>query len=70
MIKPLVLGVLRLYQVGISPYFPACCRYSPTCSQYGYEAVTRYGPVKGIKLILKRFVRCNPLGNRGYDPVP
>ncbi|MDR2397740.1 MAG: membrane protein insertion efficiency factor YidD [Spirochaetaceae bacterium] len=66
----LVLWGIRLYQEGISPYFPRCCRYVPSCSSYAYEAVQRYGICRGMGLAVKRLLRCHPLGPGGYDPVP
>jgi len=62
--------LIRFYQAAISPYFPASCRYTPTCSTYGVEAIKKYGPFKGGWLALKRFLSCNPWGGSGYDPVP
>ena len=64
------LWVIRAYQKGISPYFPGKCRFIPTCSQYAYEAVCKYGAWKGAWLALKRILRCNPFCKGGYDPVP
>jgi len=61
---------IRIYQVGISPWLPSTCRYSPTCSQYGLEAIKKYGAFKGGWLTLKRVLSCNPWGGHGYDPVP
>ena len=67
----LLLGLIRFYQRAISPYFPPCCRYTPTCSQYALEAVERYGAWKGGVLALRRFLRCNPFYRGDYfDPVP
>ncbi len=66
---PFIL-LIRLYQIAISPWLGSKCRYTPTCSQYGIEAFTRYGPLKGSWLTLKRIVRCNPWGGHGYDPLP
>ena len=66
----LLLGLIRFYQRAISPYFPPCCRYTPTCSQYALEAVKKYGPFKGGYLALRRILRCNPVPPGGYDPVP
>lgn len=66
----LLLGLIRFYQRAISPYFPPCCRYMPTCSQYALEAVKKYGPFKGGYLALRRILRCNPFHPGGYDPVP
>lgn len=62
--------IIRIYQYTISPYFPASCRYSPTCSAYGIEALKKHGPFKGGWLTIKRISSCNPWGGSGYDPVP
>jgi len=69
LIAPFVL-LIRFYQVVISPYTPATCRYSPTCSQYTLEALKKYGLFKGGWLSLKRILSCNPWGGEGHDPVP
>ncbi len=61
---------IKLYQWCISPFLPNACRYTPTCSQYGIEAIKKYGIFKGGWLLLKRLLRCNPWGGSGYDPVP
>ena len=66
----LFIGLIRFYQRAISPYFPACCRYTPTCSQYALEAVRKYGALKGGYLALRRILRCHPFHPGGYDPVP
>ncbi len=68
--KPLVLAAIWLYQRAISRFIPSSCRYRPTCSHYSMEAVERYGVVKGGWVGLKRLVRCNPWGGKGFDPVP
>lgn len=65
-----LIGLVRFYQIVISPLKPACCRFTPTCSQYALEALRKYGPVKGSWLTIKRILRCNPWGGSGYDPVP
>lgn len=62
--------LIRFYQLAISPLFPACCRFTPSCSQYGLEAFRRYGFKKGLVLTWKRFKKCHPGGPYGYDPVP
>ena len=62
--------LIRFYQAAISPYFPPSCRYMPTCSAYGAEAISRHGPFKGGWLTLKRILSCHPWGGSGYDPVP
>lgn len=66
----LIIALIRVYQLVISPVLPNACRYSPTCSAYGIEAIVKYGPFKGTYLALKRFLRCNPWGGHGHDPVP
>lgn len=68
--KKVVLALIRFYQRAISPYTRPCCRFTPTCSQYAVEAVTKYGALKGSFLAIKRILRCNPLFKGGYDPVP
>ncbi len=69
--KLLVLTLIRFYQRRISPMFPPCCRYRPTCSQYAVEAVSKYGALKGGWMAFKRIMRCHPFSNRDwYDPVP
>ena len=69
--KRLLLWLIRFYRRCISPYTPGACRFRPTCSQYAYEAITKYGALKGGWLALRRLLRCNPF-YRGdpYDPVP
>ncbi len=70
MIKWTLLGLIRFYQKTLSRFWPSTCRYTPTCSHYAYEAVTRFGAYKGGWLALKRLGRCQPWGSVGYDPVP
>lgn len=64
------IGVIRLYQMAISPWLGPSCRYTPTCSQYGLEAFKKYGVIKGFWLTVKRISRCHPWGGHGHDPVP
>jgi len=66
----ILLWLIRWYQRCISPMFPGCCRYSPTCSAYASEAIRLHGPLKGLLLALWRVLRCNPFSKGGYDPVP
>jgi len=66
----MVIYPIKVYQVLISPFFPATCRHVPTCSQYMTEAVKEWGVGKGVWLGLKRIARCHPWGTSGYDPVP
>lgn len=69
--KTVFLLLIRFYQRCISPAFPAKCRFYPTCSVYAYEAISKYGALKGGWLAFKRLLRCHPF-NHGdsYDPVP
>ena len=68
--KRLLLWLIRFYRRNISPMYPACCRFMPTCSQYALEAVEKYGALKGGYLALRRILRCHPFCKGGYDPVP
>jgi len=68
--KKLALGLIRLYQLTISRARPSSCRFFPTCSQYTYEAIERFGFFRGVCLGIKRLARCQPLHTGGYDPVP
>jgi len=68
--KKLALKLIRLYQLTISQVMPPSCRFIPTCSQYTYEAVSRFGFLKGGWLGVKRLARCHPFHSSGYDPVP
>lgn len=65
-----LIGVVRFYQLAISSWTPATCRFQPTCSAYAIEALGRYGAVKGGWLALRRIGRCHPWGGHGFDPVP
>ncbi len=65
-----ILAILRFYKQRISPGLPQACRYHPTCSEYAYEAVEKYGIIKGGRLATWRILRCNPFGKGGWDPVP
>lgn len=68
--KRIMLGMIRFYRRFISPMFPPCCRFTPTCSAYALEAVQKYGALKGGYLAVRRILRCNPFHPGGYDPVP
>ncbi|MFN8517282.1 MAG: membrane protein insertion efficiency factor YidD [Chloroflexia bacterium] len=64
------LAAIRFYQKWISPLFPPSCRFHPTCSQYTYEAIAKYGILKGGALGAWRILRCNPYNKGGFDYVP
>lgn len=70
LLSKLLLGLVRFYQLSISPLFSPVCRYTPTCSAYALQAIQKHGPFKGTFLAVKRILRCNPWGGSGYDPVP
>jgi len=68
--KYLFMALIRLYQRTLSRALPPSCRFYPSCSHYGYEAIAKYGAVKGGWLAVKRLARCHPFNPGGYDPVP
>ena len=68
--KTVVLALIRFYKRFISPTLPSACRFEPTCSVYTYQAIEKYGVIKGGWLGIKRIARCHPLHPGGYDPVP
>ena len=70
LLAKMLIGLIKLYQVTLSPYIGRACRYTPTCSNYGIEAIQKHGPFKGTWLTIKRVLSCNPWGGSGYDPVP
>ena len=63
-------GLIRGYQLFLSPVLPQSCRYEPSCSAYAMEAIGKHGPIRGGWLALKRILSCHPWGGHGYDPVP
>ena len=69
LVRRLMLGLVRLYQLLVAPALPPVCRFWPTCSQYSYQAIDRYGAVRGIWLSLRRLSRCHPFQPGGYDPI-
>nr|C5D6T9.1 RecName: Full=Putative membrane protein insertion efficiency factor [Geobacillus sp. WCH70] len=68
--KKLLISFIRFYQIFISPLKPPTCRFYPTCSHYGLEAVKRFGAIKGGWLTIKRILKCHPFHPGGFDPVP
>ncbi|MDO9187304.1 MAG: membrane protein insertion efficiency factor YidD [Bacteroidia bacterium] len=64
------IGMIKIYQYTISPLLGASCRYEPSCSQYGIEALKKHGFFKGSYLTIKRILSCHPWGGHGHDPVP
>jgi len=68
--KYLFIGLIKFYQLVISPHVPSSCRYQPTCSYYALDAFKKHGVIKGIILSAKRIGRCHPFAKGGHDPVP
>ncbi|MBC7865228.1 MAG: membrane protein insertion efficiency factor YidD [Bacteroidia bacterium] len=68
-LKIIPIGLIKFYQLAISPWLAPSCRFAPSCSNYALEAVKKHGPFKGSWMGLKRILRCHPFGGSGYDPV-
>ena len=68
--RALVLGLIKFYQLSISPLLGSHCRHTPTCSVYTTQAIKEWGLINGIKIGFKRIIRCHPWGTSGHDPVP
>ncbi|MGD9818369.1 MAG: membrane protein insertion efficiency factor YidD [Desulfomonilaceae bacterium] len=68
--KHFLIGLVRIYQVFLSPLFPSSCRFHPTCSEYAIEAIRTHGLFKGGFLSVRRILKCRPFGPCGFDPVP
>lgn len=69
-VKRVLISLIRFYRSAVSSRTAPSCKYIPTCSQYGIEAIERFGALKGSLLTLWRILRCNPWSRGGYDPVP
>ena len=67
--RRLLVAIITLYKKGVSPYLPQSCRFHPTCSEYGIQAIEKYGSFKGGLMAIKRVLRCNPWSKGGYDPL-
>ena len=70
LIQQLLLGLIQVYRYTLSPFLGQRCRFHPSCSAYAAEALTRYGPLRGTWLAIKRVLRCHPFHPGGHDPVP
>jgi putative membrane protein insertion efficiency factor len=68
--RRLLIALIRGYQLTVSPWLGARCRFSPSCSHYAVEAISSHGPARGAFLALRRLTRCHPWHEGGYDPVP
>jgi len=69
-VRRLAVGVVRAYQLAVSPWLGPACRFEPSCSRYATEAIELHGVLRGFGLTVRRLARCHPLGGSGYDPVP
>lgn len=70
MIARLLQGLIRLYQILLSPFWGSQCRFHPTCSCYAIDALKKHGAIKGGAMAIYRIFRCNPWAKGGFDPVP
>lgn len=65
-----LLGAIRVYQAALSPFLGSVCKFHPSCSNYAFEAIARWGARRGVLLALRRLLRCRPFSQGGWDPVP
>ncbi|MBU3542470.1 MAG: membrane protein insertion efficiency factor YidD [Burkholderiaceae bacterium] len=70
MLKKILKGLIRFYQLTLSPFWGSQCRFHPTCSHYAIEAIDKHGALKGFFMAIWRILRCNPFAKGGLDPVP
>ncbi|UCD56741.1 MAG: membrane protein insertion efficiency factor YidD [Candidatus Hydrogenedentota bacterium] len=68
--RKLLTFIIKVYKHVLSPLLPPACRFYPSCSEYAIEAITKHGPLRGSYLTLRRILRCHPLCEGGFDPVP
>jgi putative membrane protein insertion efficiency factor len=68
--KKILMYIIKFYQKVISPLTPPSCRFYPTCSHYGLEAIEKHGAIKGSWLAIRRISKCHPFHEGGFDPVP
>ena len=69
MLKKISLKLILFYKLSLSPYLGGNCKYEPSCSNYGYEAINKYGFLKGFYMTFLRLIKCNPFSRGGYDPI-
>ncbi|NWF76973.1 MAG: membrane protein insertion efficiency factor YidD [Nitrospirae bacterium] len=67
--KNILILLIRIYRYLLSPLFPMCCRFTPTCSEYSISAIDKYGTLKGLYFSIRRIMKCHPFNPGGYDPV-
>jgi putative membrane protein insertion efficiency factor len=67
--RALALKIVKAYKSVVSPWLPAACRFTPTCSEYAYEAIEHYGVIRGVSRAIGRLFRCHPLHRGGFDPL-
>ncbi|HEX3183881.1 MAG TPA: membrane protein insertion efficiency factor YidD [Pyrinomonadaceae bacterium] len=67
--KTILISFLKFYKLAVSPLLPPSCRFTPTCSEYAVDAISRYGALRGTALAARRILRCHPFNPGGYDPV-
>lgn len=68
--RVLLILLIKIYKICVSPFLPPACRFYPTCSDYALEAIRKHGALKGSYLAVRRLLRCHPLCEGGFDPVP
>ena len=69
MLKKISLKLILFYKSSLSPYLGGNCKYEPSCSSYGFEAINKYGFLKGFYMTFFRLIKCNPFSRGGYDPI-